>query len=93
MISDAPTSAFLQALPILAIGFVALLVVGFFLGKRRFVHRDPSLAPLDRRLQRVGLFLFMAALVGILLATIYAWSRGIPPFGSKQPIKQSESRR
>ena len=60
----------ISLLPAIMFGCVLLLIVGLYFVKRQLLRKEPSLIPVDRLFRRIGLGLFVFALILIILITL-----------------------
>jgi uncharacterized membrane protein len=60
----------ISLLPAIMFGGVLLLIVGLYFVKRQLLRKEPSLIPVDRLFRRIGLGLFVFALILIILITL-----------------------
>jgi uncharacterized membrane protein len=60
----------ISLLPAIMFGGVLLLIVGLYFVKRQLLRKEPSLSPVDRLFRRIGLGLFVFALILIILITL-----------------------
>ena len=62
----------ISLLPAIMFGGVLLLILGVYLVKRQLLRKEPSLIPVDRLFRRIGLGLFLFALILITLLWLFA---------------------
>jgi hypothetical protein len=61
----------ISLLPAIMLGGVLLLILGLYLVKRQLLRKEPSLIPVDRLFRRIGLGLFVFALILITLLWLF----------------------
>jgi len=62
----------ISLLPAIMFGGVLLLILGVYLVKRQLLRKEPSLMPVDRLFRRIGLGLFLFAVILITLLWLFA---------------------
>ena len=65
-------SDLISLVPAIMFGGVLLLILGVYFGKRQLLRKEPSLIPVDRLFRRIGLGLFLFALILITLLWLFA---------------------
>ncbi len=61
----------ISLLPAIMFGGVLLLILGLYFVKRQLLRKEPSLIPVNRRFRRIGLGLFVFALILITLLWLF----------------------
>jgi hypothetical protein len=61
----------ISLLPAIMFGGILLLIVGLYFVKRQLLHKERSLIPVDQLFRRIGLGLFVFALVLITLLWLF----------------------
>ena len=61
----------ISLLPAIMFGGVLLLILGLYLVKRQLLRKEPSLIPVNRLFRRIGLGLFVFALILITLLWLF----------------------
>ena len=62
----------ISLLPAIMFAGVLLMIIGLYFVKRQLLRKEPSLIPVDRLFRRIGLCLFLFALIFITLLWFFA---------------------